>query len=104
MSDKGSSIGREQVEREAVDGTGERAALLLVARDQRIRSAVGEELRKRYGADYHISIHDDRKHALDALESMKVRQVPVALVLSAVGPRRRGHRVLRVCSTPPFRS
>jgi len=43
--------------------TDERAALVLVGNDEGIRNYVGAELRKRYGADYRISIHDDRKDA-----------------------------------------
>jgi len=42
-------------------------------------------LRKRYGADYRISIHDDRGDALGALESLREQHFPVALVLSALG-------------------
>ncbi|CAN5239619.1 FAD-dependent oxidoreductase [soil metagenome] len=63
----------------------ERAALVLVGKDEGIRNYVGAELRKRYGADYRISIHDDRGDALGALESLREQHFPVALVLSALG-------------------
>ncbi|MBA2272360.1 MAG: FAD-dependent oxidoreductase [Actinobacteria bacterium] len=85
MSEQGRFVGAEHPQREAADENGERAALVLVAYDERIRNDVGTELRKRYGADYHISIHDDRKDALETLERLEGQHFPVALVLSALG-------------------
>lgn len=58
---------------------------MLVGHDERIRNDVGSELSKRYGADYHVSIHGERKDALEELRNLEERTLPVALVLSALG-------------------
>ncbi len=86
MSDQGSPAGMGHSGRDTADATDERTAIVLVAHNERIRNDVGGELRKRYGADYDISVHDDRKGALAALESASAKHLAVALVLSAFGP------------------
>ncbi|MDQ3784661.1 MAG: FAD-dependent oxidoreductase [Actinomycetota bacterium] len=85
MSEQRSQAEAEHPEPRGADGPGGRAALLLVGTEERIRNDVGAELRKRYGVDYHLSIHDDRKNALGTLESLREQRVPVALVLSVLG-------------------
>ncbi|MEO1084823.1 MAG: response regulator, partial [Acidobacteriota bacterium] len=56
--------------------------LLTVDDDPQVLRAVARDVRKRYGKDYKILRADSGDAALEALEELKGRDEPVALVLS----------------------
>ncbi|WIG18616.1 FAD-dependent oxidoreductase [Kocuria rosea] len=69
--------------------------LLIVTDDPVSRDILGDELRRRYGADYEIA-STDHAHAWAMLEGLRERGRAVALVLGCYGPEDRdGLDVLR---------
>ncbi len=60
----------------------ERPALLVVDDDPEVLRAVTRDLRKRYGQDYRILRSGSGAEGMQALEEMKQRDEPIALVLS----------------------
>jgi thioredoxin reductase (NADPH) len=63
---------------------GERPNLVVVGRDDGVRAALGEELRKRYGSDYDI-VEVATEQAATRLGGLADADVPVALVIGCVG-------------------
>ena len=62
---------------------GQRAALVLITRDDDVRTAVGRELERRYGADYAVVVRD---RADAAAAEPALRELPVAAVIGGLGP------------------
>jgi thioredoxin reductase (NADPH) len=62
-------------------------AIVLVSVDPVLRDRAGDELRKRYGADYAVAVHDDDASAAALLTELRDAGRPVALVLADVGER-----------------
>ncbi|MFH5821258.1 FAD-dependent oxidoreductase [Georgenia sp. AZ-5] len=68
------------------EATGDgRPVILLVSRDAAVRGPVGEELRRRYLADYDVRVHEGMAAACTDLTEMAARSAPVALVIGGVG-------------------
>ena len=62
----------------------ERPNVVVVSRDERVLAALGDELRKRYGADYDVvTVATDQ--AATRLRGLAEADVPVALVIGGVG-------------------
>lgn len=67
-------------------GTGDsRPSILLACRDRAERTALGQELSKRYGADYHIVVCDQPADLGPQMRELLGTGTPVALVIAAVG-------------------
>lgn len=62
-----------------------RPAILLISTDPQVRRTVGDELGRRYSADYTVLVHDTPAAAATDLTALAAEGVPVALVIGAVG-------------------
>ena len=63
------------------DGRGARPVLLSVDDDAEVLRAVERDLRRRYGSEYRVLRSDSGDSALEALQELKRRAAPVALLL-----------------------
>jgi len=59
-----------------------RPILLAVDDDQNVLEAVVQDLRRHYGAEYRVMRAASGQAALDTLAQLKLRQDPVALLVS----------------------
>ncbi|MCW5966235.1 MAG: FAD-dependent oxidoreductase, partial [Bryobacterales bacterium] len=57
-------------------------AILTVDDDPEVLRSIARDLRKQYGEDYRVLRADSGASALEALEELRVKQEPVALILS----------------------
>jgi thioredoxin reductase (NADPH) len=64
--------------------------MLIATTDPTSRRILGDELRRRYGADYEVVDCVDRAHGRAVLEGLRRWGRPVALVLGCYGPADRG--------------
>ena len=64
---------------------GERAAIVIVARDTSVQKALGEELSGRYGMDYRVVTCDEPAVLEPAISELLTAGTPVALVIGGVG-------------------
>ena len=73
--------------REPVRGgtTSRKAAIVVTCRDTAAREVLSQELRKRYGADYHIVVCDQPAELESRIRELLAAGTPVALVIGGVG-------------------
>jgi thioredoxin reductase (NADPH) len=71
----------------AATAGGPAPAIVLVSGDPVLRERTGEELHKRYGADYAVSVFDDADGATAHLDALREAATTVALVLADAGER-----------------
>jgi thioredoxin reductase len=64
---------------------GVKAAIIVAYRDAAAREVLEQELRKRYGADYHIVVCDDPAQLETRVKEVLAAGTPVALVIGGVG-------------------
>jgi len=64
--------------------------MLIATPDPTSRRILGDELRRRYGADYEVVDCADHAHGRAVLEGLRRWQRPVALILGCYGPDDRG--------------
>ncbi|GAB3251079.1 response regulator [Arthrobacter pigmenti] len=64
--------------------------MLIATSDPVSRRILGDELRRRYGADYEVVDCADRSHGRAVLEGLRRWDRPVALILGCYGPADRG--------------
>jgi thioredoxin reductase len=62
-----------------------RPSIILACRDRAERTALGRELSKRYGADYHVVVCDQPADLEPRMRELLGTGTPVALVIAAVG-------------------
>ena len=62
-----------------------RAAIVVACRDAAVRQVLEQELRKRYGADYHIAVCDHPAELEIRVKEVLAAGSPVALVIAGVG-------------------
>ena len=76
-----------QGSREPVRGgtTSPKAAIVVACRDTAAREVLSQELRKRYGADYHIVVCDQPAELESRIRELLAAGTPVALVIGGVG-------------------
>ena len=65
--------------------TSRKAAIVVACRDTAAREVLSEELRKRYGADYHIVVGDQPAELESRIRELLAAGTPVALVIGGVG-------------------
>ncbi|MCZ2857503.1 FAD-dependent oxidoreductase [Blastococcus sp. VKM Ac-2987] len=63
-----------------------RAALVLVSRDPPVRDQVGQELAKRYGADYAVAVCDAEDDLAARLAQLQDGGIPIAAILAGLSP------------------
>ena len=63
-----------------------RAALVLVSRDPPLRDRVGQELEKRYGADYAVAVCASEEDLPAEVARLAGQGVPIAAFLAGLGP------------------
>ena len=64
--------------------------MLIATTDSASRRILGDELRRRYGADYEVVACADHAHGRAVLEGLRRWNRPVALILGCYGPADRG--------------
>ena len=64
---------------------GVKAAIVVACRDAAARQVLEQELRKRYGADYHIAVCDHPAELEIRVKEVLAAGTPVALVIAGVG-------------------
>src|SRR6516225_9056077 len=64
---------------------GVKAAIVIACRDAAVREVLEQELRKRYGADYHIVVSDHPAELEIRVKEVLAAGTPVALVIGEVG-------------------
>ena len=64
--------------------------MLIATTDPTSRRILGDELRRRYGADYEVVVCSGHAHGRAVLEGLRRWDRPVALVLGCYGPADRG--------------
>jgi thioredoxin reductase (NADPH) len=64
--------------------------MLIATTDPDSRRILGDELRRRYGADYEVVACSDHAHGRAVLEGLRRWNRPVALILGCYGPADRG--------------
>ena len=64
---------------------GVKAAIVVACRDAAARQVLEQELRKRYGTDYHIVVCDDPAELETRVKEVLAAGTPVALVIGGVG-------------------
>ena len=62
-----------------------KAAIVVACRDTAAREVLSQELRKRYGADYHIVVCDQPAELESRIRDLLAAGTPVALVIGGVG-------------------
>ena len=63
-----------------------RAALVLVSRDPPLRDRVGDELGKRYGADYAVAVCASEDDLAVEMARLEGQGIPIAAFLAGLGP------------------